>query len=282
MSQASPADTIALQLGTIVRRAGAVILDTMAKGVVSHDKADGSPCSNADMAAEASIVADLGRSFPGVPVVAEESAAGFVHATMPERFFLVDPLDGTKDFLAGTGEFTVNVALVEDGRPVAGAIYAPMLQSLWIGGTTARAAAAAAGDAPLPADGWRTLHVRRVGTGGLVALASKRHDDTATADYLAALRVDTRRRASSSLKFCLIAAGEADLYVRFGRTMAWDTAAGQAVLNAAGGRVTTPDGLPFSYGRSGAGFANGPFVAWGDPALVERRPSATRPATRKS
>lgn len=261
-------DEVAFALGGIARRAGGAILDLMRTGVTRRLKPDGSPCTDADLAAEALIVAALKRRWPDVPIVAEESA-GTSDSMHGSRFFLVDPLDGTRDFIAGTGAFTVNIALVDDGAPVAGAIYAPAAKRLWIGGAVASTTQAEP-DGPVPADAWRALRVRPAPVDGLVALASLRHGDAESERFMQCLPIGERKNASSSLKFCAIAAGEADVYVRFGRTMQWDTAAGDAIVRAAGGAVTDPFGKPLAYGGSALGFANGPFVAWGDADLVRR------------
>jgi 3'(2'), 5'-bisphosphate nucleotidase len=264
-------DAIAKVLGMIAWRAGGVILDIVEAGVTHYAKQDDSPCSNADLAAEKAIVADLACYFPDVPVVAEESCGDFADKSPGPRFFLVDPVDGTRDFLAGTSEFTVNIALIEAGRPVAGAIYAPLMRTVWIGGSRAYAAAAAAGAGALPAGSWRPIAARKPGGKRLVALTSKRHRDIASEAFLDTLPIAERRRVSSSLKFCLIASGEADVYARYAPTMAWDIAAGDAILTAAGGCVETPAGAPIRYGMPGQGFVNGAFVAWGDATLAAGR-----------
>lgn len=273
MSDRMPADEVALALGAIARRAGRAIVEMMRGDVAHRLKTDGSPSTDADLAAEAVIVAALEDRWPNVPVIAEESAETF-GGRLGRRFFLVDPLDGTRDFIAGTGQFTVNIALIEDGAPVAGAIYAPVLRRLWIGGTTACAAEAAPDDAPVSS--WQPLAVRTAPTEALVAFASLRHGDAETERFLAGLPLGERKGASSSLKFCLIAGGEADVYPRFGRTMQWDTAAGDAILRAAGGMVTNPAGAPVRYGAAAGDFANGPFIAWGDRSLVARFIGASR------
>ncbi|MDJ1158143.1 3'(2'),5'-bisphosphate nucleotidase CysQ [Chelatococcus sp. SYSU_G07232] len=267
-------DDVALLLGTIARRAGAAILDAFERGLATRGKADGSLCSDADLAAEECILAALDRAFPGLPVIAEERTAAGGATDVADVFFLVDPLDGTSDFIAGTGEYTVNIAAVSGGRPIAGAIYSPQMEHLWIAGRRAMTAAARPGDAAAGLGPWRDLAVRPAPREGLVALASRRHGDAATEAFLARLPRHERRAASSSLKFCLIAAGEADVYPRFGTTMEWDTAAGEAILTAAGGIVTDPSGAPLVYGRTDSRFANGPFIAWGDKTFAARMTQA--------
>jgi 3'(2'), 5'-bisphosphate nucleotidase len=218
-------------------------------------KGDGSPLTEADLAAHDAILAGLAEACPGIPVISEEDAT---RAEVPPDgpFILVDPLDGTREFLSGSGDFTVNIALVEDGVPVAGVVYAPALGRLWRGAVGAGATLHEAGAA-------RPIAARTPQAGGLVAVASRSHRDAETDAFLAGLPIAGLRSVGSSLKFCLVAEGEADLYPRFGPTMEWDTAAGQAVLEAAGGRVLTPSGQPFRYGKAGAAWRNGAFVAWG-------------------
>jgi 3'(2'), 5'-bisphosphate nucleotidase len=264
MLSISSHDDLARELGEIARRAGGAILAAQAAGAAHRLKPDGSPCTDADLAAEAVILQELARLYPGTPVIAEESG---MLGEPDGAFFLVDPLDGTRDFIAGAAQYTVNIALIEGNAPVAGAIYAPGLARLWIGGKTARTATAAPeGDV----SDWQECQTRPAPVDGLVALASLRHGDPSTEAFLAGLSIAERRSASSSLKFCLIAQGEADIYPRFGPTMEWDTAAGDAILRAAGGVVTNPDGTPFAYGKKQSGFVNGAFVAWGDPSRAAR------------
>jgi len=264
---AAPADSdrdrIAEIFGAIALVAGRVVMDIYAAGAQARLKPDSSPVCDADEAAEAAILAALARELPGVPVVAEESVAKGVAPQCGERFILVDPLDGTREFLAGNGEFTVNLALVENGAPVAGAVYAPVQEKLWLGGATASLCKVAPG-AALPPPGARSrIAARPAPTDGLVALCSRSHGDAESEDFLRKLRIASRVNVGSSLKFCVIAEGQADVYPRFGPTMEWDIAAGDAVLRAAGGRVLTPQGAPFVYGKQAGRFRNGPFVAWG-------------------
>ena len=219
-------------------------------------KADASPVTAADEAAEAVILARLAELTPEIPVVAEETvAAGRVPEIDDGPFWLVDPLDGTKEFLSQNGEFTVNVALIEGREPILGVVLAPARERAWWG---ARSRGAVARDADGRA---RAISVRKAPTGGLVAIASRSHRDAETQAFLDQAGVAECISAGSSLKFCLVAEGKADLYPRFGRTMEWDVAAGHAVLAAAGGRVTTRDGAPFLYRKPG--FENPPFIARG-------------------
>jgi 3'(2'),5'-bisphosphate nucleotidase len=242
--------------------AGRVILGVYARPIDVVIKSDASPVTEADGAAEAVILAALARLAPGVPVVAEESvAAGRIPATA-DRFFLVDPLDGTKEFIRRNGEFTVNIALIERGVPVLGIVYAPAMGRLFAGW-------AEGAEEIEVVDGKvgvrRPIRVRDLPAEGVTLLTSRSHANRATDDYRPAVPVAGHRIIGSSIKFCLIAAGEADLYARFGPTMEWDTAAGDAVLRAAGGVMTLPDGAPFLYGKRGrpdlADFANPSFIA---------------------
>nr|WP_256515639.1 3'(2'),5'-bisphosphate nucleotidase CysQ [Alsobacter ponti] len=252
-------------MADIASRAGAAIMGHYG-ACEGRAKEDGSPVTAADEAADALIGAALAALLPGVPVLSEESAASFA-ATDLRRFVLVDPLDGTKEFLTGNGEFTVNIAVIEDGAPVSGVVYAPALGRMWLAGRDAERLSVMPGEEVGQARDRRAIRVRRRET-ALVAVASRSHRDAATDAWLSGRPVADTRSAGSSLKFCLIAEGEADIYPRLGPTMEWDTAAGHAVVTAAGGVVLTPEGAPFRYGKAGAGFRNGPFVAASDAALV--------------
>ncbi len=239
----------------IVREAGRIVMDVYQGTIDVRTKADASPVTEADERAEAFIVPALRALAPGVPVVAEEMAARGQADAIGSRFWLVDPLDGTREFIDRNGEFTVNVALVEDGRPVLGVVGAPALGRLFAG---------VVGQGAWVDDdrGRRAIRVRPVPAQGLTVVASRSHGNAVELErYLAGLCVDRLVNAGSSLKLCLIAAGEADLYPRQGRTMEWDIAAGHAVLAAAGGLVLTLQGEPLGYGKRG--FENPHFAAWG-------------------
>jgi 3'(2'),5'-bisphosphate nucleotidase len=227
-------------------------------------KADGSPVTEADAAAEAVILERLARIAPDIPVVAEEACAEGRTPVTGARFFLVDPLDGTKEFLNRNGDFTVNIALVEDGRPVRGVVYAPAHGEIFTGDAGGARRAEVTNGA---VGGWRPIAVRATPKAGLDVVASRSHLSDETREFIARFQVADMVSAGSSLKFCRVAAGEADLYPRLGRTMEWDTAAGDAVVRAAGGSVRTLDGRPLAYGKRNqaddADFANPWFVASG-------------------
>ncbi len=263
-------DRLADCFAALCVEAGAVVMEVYRAGGEARAKADQSPVTEADERAEALILARLAELLPGWPVLAEEAASRGQGLTGCPRFILVDPLDGTREFVNRNGEFTVNIGLVVEGAPVAGAVYAPVLERLWSGGATARLRRVAPGAALGDAFDDRPLRTRPAPAVGWTALASRSHGDAETEALLARLPVAERRAAGSSLKFCVVAEGEADVYPRFGPTMEWDTAAADAVLRAAGGVVLKPDGSTFLYGKADSDYRNGAFVAWGDPAAAER------------
>jgi 3'(2'), 5'-bisphosphate nucleotidase len=250
-------ETLLREAATIAERAGAVILEYYAAGATARTKADSSPVTDADEAAEALIRPALEALLPGVPVVAEEAMARGEEPTVANgRFWLVDPLDGTREFLKRNGEFTVNIALIEKEMPVLGVVYAPALALTF----TARGPGTAA--RRKGAQDFQKIHARAVPEEGAVVVASRSHGDPKALDqFLAGTKVAGTMQAGSSLKFGLVAEGSADIYPRFGRTMEWDTAAGHAVLLAAGGSVETLDGQPLRYAKKG--FENPSFVARG-------------------
>ncbi len=251
-----PAELERLLAGAVLaaRQAGQAILEIYATDFEVRGKDDASPVTAADERAEALILHRLAEMAPQIPVVAEESvAAGQVPDISGGRFWLVDPLDGTKEFISRNGEFTVNIALIEDRCPVLGVVFAPALDRLFAGVVGHGAWLEEAGQR-------RDIACRAVPADGLTVVASRSHGDAAALDaFLAGRSVAQLANAGSSLKLCLVAAGEADLYPRLGRTMEWDIAAGHAVLAAAGGRVTTLDRDPLTYGKPG--FENPHFVA---------------------
>ena len=261
-SHAHSASPMLRALARIAYDAGAIVLAHYTEEITATRKEDMSPVTAADVEAERYIIDRLAHLAPDVPVVAEEQVAAGRMPKVGRRFFLVDPLDGTKEFLSRNGEFTINIAEIVEGKPVRGVVYAPAKDRLFFGETLTGAfdSFAPPGGAPDFAEA-RPISARAAASDGLVVAVSRSHKDARTDEYLAAFRVKKYVTAGSSLKFCLIAAGEADLYPRIGKTMEWDTAAGHAVLAAAGGMVTTLDGKPFAYGKPG--FTNPHFVARG-------------------
>ncbi|MEZ5826854.1 MAG: 3'(2'),5'-bisphosphate nucleotidase CysQ [Hyphomicrobiales bacterium] len=253
-------------------KAGAAIMAHYGSAEVEH-KDDDSPVTKADHDSEKILLAALETLAPNIPIVSEESA-GDRTAPLAARFFLVDPLDGTKEFIKKRNDFTVNVALIEEGYPRFGLVYAPARSLLAV---TIADGVAIEAELPPSADGadlgalqQRRLHVRNADPSGLTALVSLSHLDPETEAFLTGLNIAERSSAGSSVKFLEIARGRADVYPRFGPTMEWDTAAGQAVLEASGGRVVDADGARFRYGKTQGGLRNGSFIAWGRPALTNR------------
>ena len=247
----------ALEAGTEIER-------IYGAGCATEYKADGSPVTEADRRAEEIILAHLAAAFPDIPVLAEEEACAGRIPELGDRFFCVDPLDGTKGFVARNGEFTVNIALVEGGRPTAGVVYAPDLHLLYYGAAGEGAFRARDGAAPEP------IRPRPRPSQGLTGVGSRNHPADGAEERNRALGITDYVPSGSSLKFCVLAEGGADVYPRYGPTAEWDTAAGQAVLEAAGGCVLALDeegreAGPLSYGKVERGFLNPNFVAWGSP-----------------
>jgi 3'(2'), 5'-bisphosphate nucleotidase len=249
-------DTVALdQVIAAARAAGDAVLDEYQRASGVREKADGSPLCDADERSQEIILGYLAEITPDVPIVAEEGAKTDSAEPAPGRFWLVDPLDGTKEFLNGTDEFTVNIALVEDRAPVLGVVLAPARKLMF-------AAAVGVGASVEDGSARRGIAARTIPSEGETIVSSRSHGDREALErFTASRRISRELVAGSSLKFCLLASGEADLYPRFGRTMEWDTAAGDAVLRAAGGRVTDLGGDPLVYGKPG--FENPHFIAWG-------------------
>jgi 3'(2'),5'-bisphosphate nucleotidase len=254
----------AQQLAEIAFAAGKIVLRHYADTTLeARHKPDHSPVTAADEETEAFILAKLKALAPDVPAIAEEQVAAGGVTKIGRRFFLVDPLDGTKEFLNRNGEFTVNIAEIVDGVPLRGVVYIPAKARMFVGEAGTGAFEVPAGNEALDWAAARKVEVCKPAQDGLVVVASRSHRDYKTEDYLAGHKVKDFKAAGSSLKFCLVAAGEADLYPRLGRSMEWDTAAGHAVLAAAGGSVTTLDGQPFVYGKVDEKFANPHFLARG-------------------
>jgi 3'(2'), 5'-bisphosphate nucleotidase len=245
------------QLLPIGREAAAAVLQVYATDFSVRDKSDASPVTDADEQAEALILGALTELTPDIPIVSEEAASVGSIPELADRFWLVDPLDGTKEFISRNGEFTTNIALIEGGRPVLGVVLVPARDRLFAG-------AAGVGAFVEDESGRRSIACRQPPPEGLTIVSSRSHGDADALDaFLDGRRIAAAITAGSSLKFCLVAAGEADLYPRLGRTMEWDTAAGHAVLGAAGGRVSEVSGIELGYGKPG--FENPHFVAQGLP-----------------
>ena len=262
--QPAQAGKLLIELTAIVARACAVIRKLSAATVRHRLKPDQSPVTAADEASEAEILHGLARLLPGVPVVSEEMAGDKAPPALGRSFVMVDPLDGTKEFLAGSDQFTVNLAIVTGGVPIAGIVAAPNRGQLWrglIGDNAERLRLLPDGaDQPQP------IHTRRWPSQGAVAAVSRSHFDATTDAFLARLGPITRQPSGSAIKFCQIAEGAVDVYPRLATTCEWDVAAGHALVVAAGGIVTTPQGLTLPYGRVAENFRVPAFIAWGDPA----------------
>jgi len=244
-------------LADICEAAAALVLPLWKSGVEVLTKADESPVTVADQRGEKLILEHLAKRFPGVPVISEEHASEFgTPDAIGPRFFLVDPVDGTKAFVRGDPNWTVNVALIEGGRPVAGAVCAPPTGETWFtdgGGAKKRVH----GGPAVP------VRVRAWPTGKAVALVSHTMKEETAVKLANEYGFDLREPMDSSIKFCRIAEGSADIYPRHGPTMEWDIAAGHAILEAAGGSLLTLEGQAFAYGKASEGFRNGWFVARG-------------------
>ena len=243
------------EIGRLVTEGGKIAMNYHGELESVDTKADESPLTAADLAVDEYLCSELEKAFPSIPVVTEERAASHAAGFAGEKFFLVDPIDGTKEFVAERGEFTINIALVENGKPVAGAVCAPAVERLFVGGQGCNAMHTSL------ADGARSeLVPKQPDNAALVVVASRSHLNAETQQFIDANPVRQTTNAGSSLKFCLLAAGEADLYPRFGPTMEWDTAAGHAVLLAAGGFVEEISGAPLDYGK--ADYRNPHFIAY--------------------
>lgn len=236
------------KLVEIATQAGKLIMRYYDEDYDVLKKLDSSPVTQADIVANEYIIVELQKHFPEIPIVSEEGAKPVQDG---KKFFLVDPLDGTKGFIAKSGQFTVNIGLIENKKATVGVIYIPVSGDVYWGGEHGAF------------KNGKQIKCRKAPEDGLTVVASKSHVHPRILEYIKDLNVKTKIPASSSLKFCLVAEGVADLYPRFGRTMEWDTAAGQAILTAAGGRVETPEGEEFSYAKNDI-FENGAFIARGD------------------
>jgi 3'(2'), 5'-bisphosphate nucleotidase len=254
-------------LTDLVIRAGAAILAVNRAAMQVDGKSDGSPVTEADLAADCIIAAGLAALVPDIPAISEER----VHLAKPAyegSFFLIDPLDGTKEFVAGRAEFTVNLALVSNGTPLLGIIGAPALGLIWRGLVGQGAERLAIGNGTLLAA--EPIHTRPIPPAGapwLVAV-SRSHGDARTEAFIDARPGAVRQRLGSAVKFGRIAEGAADIYPRLAPTCEWDIAAGHAIVTAAGGRVTDAQGAEVQFGRGRADFIVPEFIAWGDPTAA--------------
>ena len=239
---------------------GRKIMEIFALDFEVHYKDDKSPVTAADEAAEEIILRDLRAVTPHIPIIAEEQASAGNIPDVTDIFWLVDPLDGTKEFVKKGTDFTVNIALIENGTPTFGIVYAPALNRMFVAKDPTTAVQMDIREGRFIGEE-QSISVRDVPQSGITAVASKSHRDAQTDAFLKKLGVTDIVGAGSSLKFCLVAAGEADIYPRFGPTMEWDTGAGHAVLKAAGGTMSNPDGTPFRYQKPD--FRNGFFIANG-------------------
>jgi len=249
-------------ISDVCKRAGAEIMRVYETDFAIETKGDDSPVTEADRQAEILILRSIREGITNkYPIVSEEAAAtGIIPDVRGQAFWLIDPLDGTREFINRNGEFTVNIALIEHTRPVLGVVHLPARNITYFG--LSAGSFVQRGDSPI-----EQISCRKAGNNGLVALVSRSHRSADVDDYLADYPVRQEISAGSSLKFCTIAEGQADLYPRLGRTMEWDTAAGHAVLRFAGGSVKRLDGSDLGYGKEG--FENPHFVAAGPG--VERR-----------
>jgi len=259
---------LARKLIPVVRDAGEIELKYYRDGAEVQDKSDGSPVTLADQEAEKLITERLKIIAPDIPIVGEEAVeAGSIPDISSGTYFLVDPLDGTKEFITGGGDFTVNIALMINHQPVMGIIFAPVSDALYYAGD-GKAYQVIKGGPEKP------LGVRNIPATGLTVVASKRHGDPEKIEeFLRGRKVETTVNRSSSLKFCVIAAGEADVYPRLGPTSEWDTAAGDAILRAAGGNVVTLDGQPLRYGKADKRFLNPEFVGYATDEAFSGKPA---------
>jgi 3'(2'), 5'-bisphosphate nucleotidase len=251
-------------LAPALREAGALIERLKANGLVHRDKADKSPVTEADEAAEALLEAAIRKLDGDAVIVGEEAVAAGVLPDVARRFWLIDPLDGTKDFVGGGSDYSVNVGLVEDGEPTLGLVLHPPTQTLWTGAAGLGAWKDAPGSARHP------IRARPFAGVAPRIVTSRSHLDAETRAWCAACEGAETHPSGSSLKFCLLAEGAADAYPRFGPTSEWDTAAADAILRAAGGSTLGGDGNPLAYGK--LRYLNGPFLAVADPAAVPKLP----------
>lgn len=263
----TPTERLALidPLVDLAREAGEAIMAVYRTDFAVTNKSDNSPVTEADRAADAIITAGLAHLAPNIFLVSEEQTESWQHGSAPEIFFIVDPLDGTREFVNRRDDFTVNIALIEQGVPTLGIVYTPVRRWMLAGEVSSATAWQMRGDDPR-----QSIRTRHPPAQGLTAVASSSHDTPDTDAFLAHFPMEKRVAAGSSLKFGLLACGEADLYPRLSPTCEWDTAAGDAVLRAAGGCTLGLDGLPLAYGKPD--YFNPGFIS--RSAAVEIPPAA--------
>ncbi len=262
-------DGLALALANLASQAGQAVMAIYADGFDVIDKTDGSPLTRADLAADEVVAKGLRTLAPSIPVLSEESAETVDPSDLGDVFFVVDPLDGTKEFVQKNGEFSVNIALVENGVPTVGVVYAPAHNKMWLAGDTAFAAKVHPGET-LSSEDIREITTCPDPDQPIRAVASRSHKDAKTQAFLGKMSGCNTTTIGSALKFCLVAEGQADVYPRFGPTMVWDTAAGIAVLHAAGGVVLDENDAPMRVHFGKDGWRNGAFTAWGCEKLKNK------------
>lgn len=262
------------ELTALVSRAAGAVMDVRSSALAVRQKPDASPVTAADEASEEIIAGGLRRLLPGLDIVSEEAAARSAPRSVTSAFALVDPLDGTREFIAGHDDFAINLAIIAEGRPVFGLVAAPALQMFWRRGAEGGAERLRlAPGAPLQhARDKIEIHTAIPPAGRLRALVSRSHLDQRTTAWLAQHAGVELMPCGSALKFCRVAEGAADIYPRLAPTMEWDVAAGDAVLTAAGGAVLTPEGQPLVYGQTGRGLRIPDFIAWGAPPPGKKTP----------
>ena len=257
-------------IAKIALEAGSIVMQAYEAGVAIRRKPDQSPVCDADEQSEALILSALQRLYPHIPVIAEETASCGDLPNAQRDFFLVDPLDGTQEFAQRNGEFSINIAFVRDARALCGTIFAPSQNRLWMASPgTGYEATVAAGQALPKLELLRRLHPRHADIHHLRALTSRSNLNAETESFLKKCPDVQRHGMGSALKFGLIASGEADFYPRFGPTMEWDSAAGDAILRAAGGGIVTQSGEDLLYGKADQAYRNPHFIALGDLHLAE-------------
>lgn len=261
-------ESLAMELANIASLAGAAVMKIYQDGFDVINKDDGSPLTKADLAADEIVAQGLKALAPDIPVLSEESAETVDPKSLGDLFFVVDPLDGTREFVSHNGDFSVNIALVEHGIPIVGVVYAPAHSKMWFAGDIAYAAKVTPGRTVDPSS-IRTINTCAKPRKPVRAVASRSHRDKQTDAFLLKLPKCDTVAIGSALKFCLVAEGDADVYPRYGPTMVWDTAAGVAVLQAAGGMVEDEDGAPLRVHHGENGWRNGAFTAWGCSKIKE-------------